>query len=52
MSVRQENTRVTSLVPFAITLKDPSGVFAGEVFLKMENINVQVTLQSMNLNQS
>ena len=34
---------MTSLVPCAITLKDPSGVFAWKVLLKMEEINVQVT---------
>ena len=28
-----------------ITLKDPSTVLAGKVILKMEKINVQVTLQ-------
>ena len=36
---------MTSLVPCAITLKDPSGVFARQVILKMEKINVKVTLQ-------
>ena len=29
----------------AITLKDPSTALAGKVILKMEKINVQVTLQ-------
>ena len=33
-----------SLVHYVITLKDPSGVLAGKVILKMEKINVQVTL--------
>ena len=33
-----------SLVQCVITLKDPSDVFAGMVILKVDNINVQVTL--------
>ena len=41
----QENTAVTSVVQCAITLKDPSDVLAWKVILKMEKINVQVTLQ-------
>ena len=44
MSVKQKNTTVTSL-DGAITLKDPSTALAGKVILKMEKINVQVTLQ-------
>ena len=36
---------MTSLVQCVITLKDPSGVLAGKVILKVDNINVQVTLQ-------
>ena len=42
----QEITTVTSLVQGAITLKDPSGVFARKVILKREDsIYVQVTSQ-------
>ena len=36
---------MTSLVQCVITLKAPSDVFAGMVILKVDNINVQVTLQ-------
>ena len=36
---------MTSLAKCAITLEDPSGVLARKVILKMEKINVQVTLQ-------
>ena len=36
---------MTSLVQCVITLKDPSDVFVGMVILKVDNINVQVTLQ-------
>ena len=36
---------MTSLAKCAITLCDPSGVLARKVILKMEKINVQVTLQ-------
>ena len=45
MSVAQENTAVTSVVQCAITLYDPSDVFAGKVILKMERIHAQVTIQ-------
>ena len=42
--MKQENTTATSLVRCVITLKDPSGVLAGKAILRMEKINVQVTL--------
>ena len=35
---------MTSLVRCVITLKDPSGALAGKAILRMEKINVQVTL--------
>ena len=42
----QKNTTVTSL-DGAITPKDPSNVLARMGILKMETINVQVTLQDL-----
>ena len=45
-SVPQKNTTVTSL-DGAITPKDPSTVLVGKGILKMEKINVQVTLQDL-----
>ena len=36
---------MTSLVQCVITLKDPSDVFAGMVIIKVDDKNVQVTLQ-------
>ena len=44
--MRQKNTTVTSL-DGAITPKDPSNVLASMGILKMEKINVQVTLQDL-----
>ena len=42
----QKNTTVTSL-DGAITPKDPSTVLVGKGILKMEKINVQVTLHDL-----
>ena len=42
----QKNTTVTSL-DGAITPKDPSNVLVGKGILKMEKINVQVTLHDL-----
>ena len=43
----QKNTTVTSPLVGAITPKDPSNVLASMGILKMEKINVQVTLQDL-----
>ena len=52
MSVSQEITHVTSPFQCVITLKDPSDVLAGMVILKVDNINVQVTLQDPLIDKS
>ena len=43
----QKNPTVTSLLVGAITPKDPSNVLASMGILKMEKINVQVTLHDL-----
>ena len=42
-----QKTTVTSPLAIAITPKDPSNVLARKDILKMEKINVQVTLQDL-----